>query len=388
VLSPSRDPAGKRQGSAGQLGQSRDGRSGIRSTLRVVVTCDWFLKYATAQSAALVRAGAEVLLLCREHPIEFGGDTTERRCALDTARESGVMVLEMPGRIRDVTAAPRLAAIRKRIASFAPDVVHAHAGSDPRALALVPTAHTVLTIHDPKPHPGQPVARSLTKRWAYKERDDAWAARASAIVVHSDRLRGEVKLRAGQRCFVVPHGLDVRNVPMPVPSQPAVGFFGRLEPYKGLEVLSRAMPRVWAYRPHVLLKVAGSGPSVLPLDDHRVRMERRYLPEAEIEDFFAATSLTVLPYTQASQTGVGSRAVGYGVPVVATNLGGLPELVLDDSYLVNSGDDEALANAILRHINDDLDVRRRVLTNVAAPRSWDVASAHSLEMYAQLVRPR
>lgn len=356
--------------------------------MRVVVTCDGFLKYATAQSSALTRAGADVVLLCRTHPIEFGGDLSERQAAVDSARASGVRVLEMPGRFRDVTAAPRLAAIRRQIFSFRPDLVHAHAGADPRALPMIPPAPTVLTIHDPKPHPGQPVARFPPKRWLLRGWDEVWAARADAIVVHSDRLRSGLRLRRGQRCFVVPHGLHVRDEPLAPPSQPAVGFFGRLEPYKGLEILAPAMRRVWEERPEVRLKLAGAGASKLPLSDRRVDMQRGYLPEAAIECFFAGVSLGVLPYTEASQTGVGSTAVGYGVPVVVSRVGGLPELALDASYLVEPGDDAALAEAILRHVDDDSNVRRQVVARLAIPRSWAAASSRSVLLYEELIRTR
>ena len=84
--------------------------------VRVVLTCDWFLKYASAQSAALARAGADVLLLCRTHAHEFGGDATERGRTLERAREAGVSVVEIPGRIPDPRALERL---KRRIYRFA-----------------------------------------------------------------------------------------------------------------------------------------------------------------------------------------------------------------------------------------------------------------------------
>ena len=353
--------------------------------MRVVVTCDFFLKYAIAQSAALARTGADVLLLCRDHPLEFAGDARERECALTRAREAGVMIVEIPGRYWDLAAAPELKAIRKRVARFAADILHAHQGADPRALVLVPEVPTVLTVHDPKPHPGHPVARFAPKRWFLTKAAGAWLARASAIVVHSERLLKRIQLRAQRRCFVLPHGLDVRAEPLPLPSKLTVGFFGRLEPYKGLDVLATAMPHVWARRPGTSLRIAGSGPSTFPLADSRVQIERAYVPEAKIADFFTATSLLVLPYTEASQTGAGSLAVGYGVPVVASRVGGLPELTLDETYLADPGDDVSLASAIVRHIHDDGRVRARVLSEVATPRSWDAVSQESIAIYEELV---
>jgi glycogen(starch) synthase len=353
--------------------------------VKVVLACDWFLKYCASQSAALARQGAEVVLLCRAHAKEFGGDADERMASLDGARRAGVEVIEMPGRVSDPRAAPALLRIRRQLARFAPDVVHVHEGVDPRTLAVLPRRPTVLTVHDPVLHPGQPVPRART-RWLRDGARDAWRARASVIVVHSERLLGHIALRPSQRCVAIAHGADVQERPLPPPDQRAVGFFGRLAPYKGLEVLGRAMPRVWSVRPDVELRVAGWGESELPLEDPRVHLERRYLPEADVPRFFARSSLAVLPYTQATQTGAGSIAVGYGVPVVASTAGGLPELTLDGTYLCQPGDDAGLAAAIVSHIDDGAEVRHRVLAQVASPRSWDSVAAHTLELYQSLAR--
>jgi glycosyltransferase involved in cell wall biosynthesis len=355
-----------------------------RGRQRVVLACDWFLKYASSQSAALARQGADVVLLCRTHADEFGGDLREPQEAVDAARAASVTVIETPGRLWDPRVAPELVAIRRRLASFEPDVVHGHSGGDPRALALLPRRPMVLTVHDPVFHPGQPVPPAH-KRWLLSGGRRAWHARAAVIVVHSERLRSQVRLRPGQRCVTIAHGADVQAHPLPPPEQRAVGFFGRLAPYKGLDVLGRAMPRVWRVRPEVELRVAGWGEAELPLRDPRVHFERRYLPEAEVGRFFARSSLAVLPYTQASQTGVGSVAVGYGVPVVASATGGLPELTLDRSYLCTPGDDAELAGAILEHIDDGADVRRRVLDQVAYPRSWDAVASRTLELYESVL---
>ncbi len=354
--------------------------------MRVALACDWFLKYTCAKAAAMARAGAEVTLLCRDHSLEFGGDDDERRATIAIAREAGVLVLEAPGRLWDPKAAPALIRIRRSIARFAPEVVHVHDGSvDPRALALLPRVTTVMTIHDPTVHPGHPEARLLARRWLLESSKRALKARAKALVIHSEHLRPEVQLRPGQRCVVVPHGLDVRDEPLSPPRARAVGFFGRLVPYKGIEVLARAMPRVWETRPEVELRVSGSGPVEVPLVDPRVCLSRGYLPESGVEAFFRDTSLAVLPYTQASQTGAGSVAVGFGVPVVASRLGGLPDLALDDTYLFEAGDDAGLARVILSHIDDDDAVRSRVISEVAQPKSWDATAAALLELYGRLL---
>jgi glycosyltransferase involved in cell wall biosynthesis len=357
-------------------------------TMRVALACDWFLKYSAAQAAGHARQGAEVLLLCRDHPFEFGGDVQELRATIDVARAAGVRVLEMPGRPWDPAAIPELRRIRTEIARFRPSVVHVHDRVDPRAFALLPRAPAVLTIHDLAPHPGQPVSRLAPKRLLLEGSRGAWRRRARAIVVHSERLRNDLYLRRGQTCAVIPHGLWVRDEPLSPPATPTVGFFGRLAPYKGLDVLARAMPRVWERRPEVLLRVAGTGETDLPLTDPRVKFERSYLPESEVETFFRDTSLAVLPYTEASQTGAGSLAVGYGIPVLVSRLGGLPDLALDETYVVAAGDDASLADAIVRHVDDTVQVRARILAEVAGPRSWDACAVLSIHLYEELSRAR
>src|SRR5437764_14608057 len=132
--------------------------------MRVVLTCDWFLKYASAQGAALARAGVDVLLLCRAHAHEFGEDTAEREVALERARRAGVEVVEIPRRLSDARALPDLLKIRRKLRRFAPDLVHAHDGADPRGLLLARHLPTVATLPDPLPHPGPavPAARNTT----------------------------------------------------------------------------------------------------------------------------------------------------------------------------------------------------------------------------------
>ncbi len=352
--------------------------------MRIALACDWFLKWAAPHAGGLAQAGADVLLVCRTHAHEFDGDTDERASVLEGARAAGVRVVEVPGRFSDPRVAPALARVYRQVRGFSPQLVHAHDGADPRLLPMLARVPTVLSLHDPVPHPGQPVP-ATRKRWFLHGSRDLWRDRASVIVVHSDRLRGEIALGASQRCVAIPLGLHVEPSPLPPPAQPTVGFFGRLVPYKGLEVLARAMPTVWGERPDVQLQVRGAGDCPLPLSDRRAIVDRRYLPESELSAFFGSLSIVVLPYTQASQTAVGGVAAGYGVPAVVSGVGGLADLALDQSYVVAAGDDVQLADAILAHIDDGSAVRQRVLREIAAPRSWEAVAKQSLELYERLL---
>jgi glycosyltransferase involved in cell wall biosynthesis len=117
-------------------------------------------------------------------------------------------------------------------------------------------------------------------------------------------------------------------------------------------------------------------------------MRRGYLAEAELPEFLARCTFLALPYTQASQSGAGSRAIGHGVPLLVSRLGGLPDLALDASWTVPPGDPDALAAAIVRGLDAGADVRREVLDRVARPRSWQAAAQRTLEVYRELLARR
>ena len=153
--------------------------------MRVLVACDWFLKYAVEQVAALARAGAEVSLMCRSHALEFGGSAAERLEALD--RVNGVPTYVLPGRISTVAATTAAISYRREIHAWRPDVVHAHDNADPRLLMIVAGLPRVLTIHDPVPHPGHPAQSRIEN--AIRRR---WITGAQSIVVHGQALVAEL----------------------------------------------------------------------------------------------------------------------------------------------------------------------------------------------------
>lgn len=105
-------------------------------------------------------------------------------------------------------------------------------------------------------------------------------------------------------------------------------FVGRIRPYKGVDLLLEA----WASRNFggAELVIAGEGriPSAVALPS--VRVINRWLSEREIEELIASAALVVLPYREASQSGIVPIAKALGVPVVATPVGGLPEQFIND----------------------------------------------------------
>jgi glycosyltransferase involved in cell wall biosynthesis len=350
--------------------------------MRILIVCDFFLKYGAQQARSLARMNHDVAILCRSHAFEFGGHPGERDELLTGARLDGVRLFVVPYRIRSSRAVPAVLEIRRALRRWRPDVVQVHRNHDPRLLALTAGYRTVLTVHDPVDHPGAVVL----KRWANRA-DKQWFRRADRFVVHGPALAAELApLVDPRRIAVIPHGVSPHSEPLPCPESPTVLLFGRLEEYKGVEVLVEATRLVWEQRPDVRLVVAGTGPAARHVpEDPRVLLIPRYIAESEVDDLFAEASLVVLPYTQASQSGVGGLAIAAGVPVVVSNLGALPELAYEPSFTVEAGNPGALADTMLRHLDDGPEVRSAVLRHAQSHFSWDRAARLSTQLYRGLI---
>ena len=347
---------------------------------RVLLVCDWFLKYVGPFAEALQRAGVSVAVVIRDHAYEFGGDYAERRRIVESMIAAGVEVIELPGRGTSILrAVPTL----RRVRRWRADVAHAQSEiHDPRMLALVAGTPLALMVHDPAPHLGAARRPLRLRMW-----QRLWLRCADYLLVHSAVLASA--LDASKPIRILAHGAEVRPEAMPAPAQPAIVLFGRLEYYKGVRVLLGAMEIVWEQRPETVLVVAGQGPelSVVPLDP-RIDVVPGYVPEAEVDDILGRASLVVLPYLEASQSGVGVQAIGRGIPVVVTDVGGLPELALDESFIVPAGDAGALAQALLRHLDHPPALRERVLAHARAEVGWDCVAERAVQIYEELVGTR
>jgi len=138
-------------------------------------------------------------------------------------------------------------------------------------------------------------------------------------------------------------------------------FFGFIREYKGLRTLLDSMPAIKSSLPECRLMIVGDFPSDKNRAEYEALMEKNgcresvllvdgYVPDDEVEKYFAACDLVVLPYDSATQSGIAQIAYGFEKPVVATDVGGLGEVVLEGEtgYLVPPKDPEKLAGAIIK----------------------------------------
>lgn len=244
-----------------------------------------------------------------------------------------------------------LAEVLRHAITFAPDIVHDTAGSasirGTVASAILSFRWTVIvTEHEPGPlFGGRTRLQSRIARWIV-------ARRARMILVHGSRSRRAIIARGipQDRVSVVTqghYGFFNRGRFAGTAREPqTVLFFGALRPSKGVELLPEICRSLQVSAPSARLVVAGSpalsrelmaGPwpetlrSVLS-DLHRLpncEIHARYVPDVEVEWFFRRASIVLVPYLAASQSAVVMIAQAFGACVVATNVGDLPDVIVN-----------------------------------------------------------
>ncbi len=156
-------------------------------------------------------------------------------------------------------------------------------------------------------------------------------------------------------------------------------FFGLIRDYKGLDLLLRAWAsaRPEGYRLIVAGEFYASREKYVSLIDEsglrdEVALHDRFIPDEEVRYYFSAADCLVLPYRSATQSGVTQIAYNFSLPMIVTDVGGLPEIVPDGrTGLVCAPTAEGIADA-LRRVRE-VGTLRRLRDNFAEERkrfSW------------------
>lgn len=240
----------------------------------------------------------------------------------------------------------------------------------------------LLTVHDATRHPGEDQG---WRRWMLRR--DIDASDAALVLTRSvgESLQDKY-LYPANRIFLSAHGYfgdgnaEVEPRKLPTDRPPRLLFFGRILEYKGFELILEALPLLRREFPTLQLEVWGTGdiaPYRAALDAlGDVRVENRWIEEAEIPNIFATTDLSVLPYREASQSGVVATAFAVGMPCITTPIPGLCEQVNDGvTGVISSGFSPVeYAEAVAKVLRDPVLYTRLSQNCIAATKttlSWE-----------------
>ena len=262
-----------------------------------------------------------------------------------------------------------------------------------------------------------------------KKRDgkDTWLNRltlglqyrqADHIFVHTDKMKSELTEDFGidgMHVTVIPFGInnDVPNTCLTPeeakqrlgigPSQKVILFFGNIVPYKGLEYLVAAFRQISAVDDEYRLIIAGRAARYPEywaeirariegdIKQGRVLLRASFIPDGEAEVYFKAADVLVLPYRRIDQSGVIFLGYGFGLPVLAADVGSLKDDIVEGKtgFLFRPEDPIDLAKTIEHYFESELFAnlnthREDIREYVKKQHSWDVAGRATLGIYSSL----
>lgn len=225
----------------------------------------------------------------------------------------------------------------------------------------------VWEVHNILPHRHSEADRKISREFL---------ERADGLVLHSvndlERIREELRVEPDKPFVVAPHGNFIGSYPNDIGRDAArsrlgIGVdekvllcFGFIRRNRGYDLLLDAMERSEG----LTLLIAGR---VEDRDVHqdilrrakgnpKIRLFTGWIPDEEIQVYFNASDVVVLPYTEITTSGVVPLAYSFRKPVITTSIGGMKEIVSEDTgRLVPPGDAGLLAEAIRSIFEEDLE---------------------------------
>jgi len=283
--------------------------------------------------------------------------------------------------LKNIVALPQTSKI---IRSLQPDIIHYQSGLVWEG--LMPkwgvNCKTVTTVHDVIHHPHQKSFQFTPQFFL-----DSLAKRSDALIVHGESLKQMAQAR-----FNVSEKNSARQIGVidhPIISRYGIGqarpeagnrilFFGGLAQWKGIETLLSAMELLTQKLPNSELRIAG--PSSMPeyyqklsYPYNNIQWDIRRQSDDEVSQLFKWADIVVLPYIEASQSGVLHIAQSFAVPVVASAVGALGESITHGKtgLLVKPSKPTELANALHRILTDTT-LRQTVIRNMIKIRDQEL----------------
>jgi glycosyltransferase involved in cell wall biosynthesis len=333
------------------------------------------------------RPGIEVTLsLCRDAEIMSGPNPPRCEMPMRTYRGMASFLLRL------ATAPLALPFLLRKLGRVMPDLaICAMPGPldllMAAALRLLGT-RLVVVVHDADAHPGDGFPGQMRLQRLLCRCADGLAVLCGHV---ETRLREQQLTGTRGRPLIPfehpPFGFDMPRTER-ADGPPRLLCFGRLLPYKGLDLLAGALASLPS-ETEIDVRVVGSGPESPALTALRacrgVTVENRWVPETEIGTLLAWSDALILPYREASQSGVAAAALAAGRPVIATSVGGLREQLSGARRAVLCEPDAA---SLTQAIRLWLDTPAQVLPPVDATAVWRQAVSELLLSIGAALPPK
>jgi D-inositol-3-phosphate glycosyltransferase len=242
---------------------------------------------------------------------------------------------------------------------------------------------------------------------------------AERIFVHTPRMKQEMISEFGipeGKVVVIPFGInntapntaltrdDAKRQFGITSAQKTLLFFGNIVPYKGLEHLLEAVAILVKKDPEYRIIVGGRIKdcadywerivrtiATANLSDHIVQ-KIEYIPDEQVEAYFKAADVLVLPYTHVFQSGVLFLGYSFGLPAIVSDVGSMREDVIEGQtgFVSKARDPENLSQVIEEYFGstlfENLDVRRSDIQQFANERySWDKVAEITKGTYGEVL---
>lgn len=253
----------------------------------------------------------------------------------------------------------------------------------------------VLTVHDPFPHS---FSETLIVRLRRKV---AFSLTKNFIVLNKQQKESFIRCYHLENKNVIESQLSSYTLfrilgygPKGLENTEYILAFGRICRYKGFDYLLPAMKKVHEKHPDCKLVIAGKGDFHFDISEYSsldyIDIRNRFIPDDEMVSLVKNALFMLCPYTDATQSGVIMSSYAFYRPVVATNVGGLPEMVVDGRYglIVKEKDVDALAEAINKLLDDrtllDTFSKNIEADYTSGERSWHETAKKLVKEYDKL----
>jgi glycosyltransferase involved in cell wall biosynthesis len=218
----------------------------------------------------------------------------------------------------------------------------------------------VITLHDPKPHTGE-------NSWKTYLKFNLYIPKANAFIQYAEFSKNLLKkvypkVKAPISCIQLLPFTFMRNyLPKERKLDNSILFFGRLSPYKGVDLLLNAIPLVLKKFPNQHFVIAGSTSYDFQFDKlliskfkNNITIINKYLSLEEIASLIDKSAFVVCPYRDATQSGVLSTTFAFGKTAIVSNVGSFSEYIEDGTNgLISEPEATDLANKIIMAIEND-----------------------------------